>query len=456
MSKPNILIIHSHDLGDYLGCYGSPVLTPNLDQMAQEGVVLQNHFSTGTICCPSRGSLWTGCYPHTHGLMGLVPRGWALNVEKTPALPTLLKAEGYQTALFGLQHEHWDPFQLGYGEVYGESPYYCDEITPVFNAWLKERKDSTRPFMASVGFFDPHRIGIASQGFDPSMLGEPPSHFKRQVYQRHNADQVEVRPYLADIPEQREELADFYGAVNLVDSMVGKILATLEEVGLQENTLVIFTTDHGASFMHSKATLYDGGTKVAFLMRWPNVLPEGLNITALTSHVDVVPTILEWLDLPLPEVVEGESFAKCIEDESALGRDYLFAEKNYTQYFDPARMVRSQRYKYIRNGLRKCIYDFVLTEIEMSQASFRNNQAVNLYYSPRRVFEELYDLVNDPGEMNNLVENPEYKKTIVELRCMLDAHLTATEDPFIGLENELLMSEDVYAAVIKNKYQKNS
>ena len=120
MKKKNILVIHCHDLGDYLGCYGTPVYTPNIDRLAEEGVTLLNHFSTAAVCSPSRASMWTGCYPHTTGLMGLVPRGWEMDVDKCPTLMSYLKEEGYQTVLFGLQHEHWDPYRLSYDQVYGD------------------------------------------------------------------------------------------------------------------------------------------------------------------------------------------------------------------------------------------------------------------------------------------------------------------------------------------------
>ncbi len=95
LQRPNIIVITCHDLGDYLGCYGTPVHTPNLDRLAAQGVLLDNHFASASVCSPARGSLWTGCYPHTHGLMGLVPRGWEMDVERCPALPTLLKDVGY-------------------------------------------------------------------------------------------------------------------------------------------------------------------------------------------------------------------------------------------------------------------------------------------------------------------------------------------------------------------------
>jgi arylsulfatase A-like enzyme len=447
MDKKNVLVIHCHDLGDYLGCYGSPLKTPNIDRLAKGGVLLSNHFSTAAVCSPSRASMWSGCYPHTHGLMGLMPRGWEMDIEKCPTLMSYLREAGYQTLLFGLQHEHWDPYRLGYDAIYGKNPYYCDEITEEFVNWLKSKEPNDKPFFASVGFFDPHRIGLASQGFLKEQLGKLPSHFKRPIYQPVDANEVEVRPFLHDIPAQREELADFYGAVKLVDQMVGKILDTLEAVGLSNDTLLIFTTDHGASFLHSKATLYDGGVKVCCIWRLPRVLPEGHIIESLTSHVDLSSTILDLLGFQKTVIGNGSSFADVLKGDVKKYRDYVFAERNYTQYFDPSRMVRSHKYKYIRNGLRKCIFDFVITEIEMSQASFRNNKDIFSFYDSKRVLEEFYDLEDDPGEMHNKAGDSDFLPIVNQMRSVLDDHLESTNDPFRNLEIDLLMPEDVYADV---------
>jgi len=436
MQRPNLIIMTCHDLGDYLSCYGTPVQTPNLERMAAEGVVLENHFSTGSVCSPSRGSILTGCYPHTHGLMGLVHRGWALSTHVCPPLPELMHNVGYQTHLFGFQHEHWDPFRLGYREVHRpEGGIFCEQVVPIFTDWLRSHRPSEQPFLAAIGYTETHRLGLK------------PSHFRRDLYEPADPDEVAVPPFLPDVREVRAELAEFYGAVKHVDRMVGEVLDALDELGLSEDTLLIFTSDHGASFMHSKATLYDGGTKVACLFRWRGALPEGHRSAALTSHADIVPTIFDLLDLTVPEHVEGRGFARALRGESQQGRPYVFAEKNYTNYFDPARMVRSHSYKYIRKGLRTCIFDFVIPELELCPSSFRGNQAVFEFYSARRCREELYDLHADPGELHNLARDPRHSEALAELRQALDTHMVETDDPFRRFHNELMMPEADYERV---------
>ena len=446
--RPNVLFITCHDLGDYLGCYGTPVATPNLDAMASRGVVLENHFATATICCPSRGSLLTGCYPHTHELMGLINRGWELNVDRCEPLPRMLEAAGYETHLFGLQGEHWDPHRLGYREVHTVTSNFSDHVSPVFTEWLQTRTPTGRPFLANVGFFEPHRFGVASSGYRQELHGQLPSHFKRDEYDSADPDGVEVRPYLADVAQTRQELADFYGAVTFMDHHVGRVLQALDDAGLTDSTLVVFATDHGASFLHSKGTLYDGGTKVACLMHWPGVLPAGHRVRALTSHVDVLPSLLDLLELPDADAVQGQSFTSLARAEAGEGRRYVYAEKNYTQYYDPARMIRSNSRKYIRKGLNTCLFDFILTEIELSPASFRSVPAVARFYDAKRCTEELYDLDADPSEMNNLARDPDYDRVIAEMRAALDSHLSATDDPFRHLRNDLLMPTDVYDQIM--------
>jgi len=433
MNQPNVIIFTCHDLGDEISPYGVPVHTPNLERMAAEGVVMENHFSTGSVCSPSRGSIITGCYPHTNGLMGLTHRGWQLDVETCPPLPLLLGEMGFEAHLFGFQHEHGDPSRLGYQHVHKlPGPQHGERVVPLFTDWLRKRRPSDVPFLASIGIHEAHRAGLA------------PSHFRRDVYKAADPAEVEVPPYLPDIAEVREDLAQFYGAVSFADCMVGQVLDALDETGLSEETLLIFTSDHGASFMHAKGTLYDGGVKVALLMRMPGTIAEGHRSEAMTSHVDIVPTVFDFMGLTLPYQVEGSSFAPMAHGGAGRPRLYAFAEKNYTNYYDPARMVRSRHFKYIRKGLRTCIFDFVIPEVELCPSGFRQNRQVFEFYPAWRCTEELYDLCTDPGEMHNILESADHRQTLSELRTALNNHIVSTDDPFGHLRNDLAMPQHGY------------
>jgi N-sulfoglucosamine sulfohydrolase len=365
-----VILITPHDLGDFVGCYGHPVQTPHLDAIAAQGVIFEKHFSSGTICSPSRGAITTGCYPHTNGLMGLVHRGWVLNVAECPPLARLLRDAGYQTHLFGFQHEHYDFSQLGYEASHQGQGMNVEQVVPEFTAWLSSEEATARPFLASVGFFDVHRLGQ-----------QRPSTFKRDVYESAEESRVWVPPWLPDIPPVREELADFYGDITHMDRWIGEIVQALDKAGRAENTILVFTSDHGASFLHGKATLYDGGTKVPWLIRWPNEIPAGTRVTSLTSHVDILPTLLDLLGMPVPAQIQGRSMAALARGRAGEEREVVFAEKNYTNGYDPSRMVRSDRFKYIRKGLRTCIYDFLIPEIEGAKVQFRMPQVFSFYSS---------------------------------------------------------------------------
>jgi len=431
MPKPNVIVITPHDLGDFIGCYGHPIPTPHLDAIADQGVLFRNHFSTGTVCSPSRGSITTGCYPHTHGLMGLVHRGWALDVESCPPLARILLDAGYQTHLFGFQHEHYDPARLGYEHACPVEGMNVEQVVPRLVDWLRSQSAGTQPFLASVGFSDVHRIGAHG------------STFARDAYSSADPAQVEVPPWLPDLPVTRQELADFYGDIAHMDRWIGEITRVLDETGLAQNTVLVFTSDHGASFLHGKATCYDGGTKVPWIMRWPQAIPAKTRVPALTSHVDILPTLLDLLGLPIPAYVQGQSMVPWAKGGQGEERAYVYAEKNYTNYYDPTRMIRSSRFKYVRKGLRTCIFDFLIPEIEGAQVQFRMPQVFG-FYSARRCTEELFDLENDPGELNNLVEDSAYRDRLGALSAALDAHLAATDDPFREIVNGLMMPEDEY------------
>ncbi|NQU44519.1 sulfatase [bacterium] len=437
MTQPNLVIITCHDLGDFIHPYGVPVTTPHFDRLAAEGIVFENHFSTGTVCSPSRGSIVTGCYPHTHGLMGLTHRGWELDMANSPPLPKLLTEAGYSPQLFGFQHEAMDWRTLGYENNHSDS-CLCEKVADSFCEWLNTRKDDG-PFFASLGFFETHRLDLQ------------PSHFRRDAYESVPGDQVEVPAWLPDIETIRQDLADFYGMIQFVDAQIGRIFEALERKGIAEDTLVVFTTDHGASFIHGKATLYDGGTKVACLMRYPNVIPGGTRLAGLTSHVDLLPTIFDLLQLPASAIVQGRNVAGAVRGEGDTGREYVFAERNYTTSFDPARMARSGRYKYIRKGLQTCVFDFLIPEVELSTWDWRRTREVRAFYDSTRTTEELYDLQADPGELSNLAMDKAHTDVLDHMRRALDDHLRDTDDPFQNLQIPILMPENLMRQCIERR-----
>jgi len=408
---PNILIIICHDLGQQLGSYGDPSLrTSNLDRLAEEGVRFENHFCTTPLCSPSRGSIITGRYPHTNGLIGLAHRGFDLN-EGEMTVAHLLKAQGYETHLFGLEHEAREPdiVKLGYEFIHRERPFKCANVTPILVEFLKARAAKEgRPFFAMTGYSEVHR------------------RFDQEEYTPDDPKEVFIPPYLPDTPEVRLDIAQFHGLIHAVDSCVAEILGTLEEEGLAQNTWVIFTTDHGIAFPRAKSTLYDPGIKTALIMRWPKGFVGGKVYRELMSNVDLLPTILEAIGAPIRENIEGKSFLALLRGQEYQPREEIFAEKTYHDIYDPIRAIRTKRFKYIRSFEK--MPDLPLpSDIRKSLSARSIPQA----FKGERAPVELYHLEADPNEMNNLAGKDEYAEIEKELSARLTKWLEETEDPIL-------------------------
>ena len=424
-TRPNVLFIICHDLGTQLGCYGDPSLrTTNLDSLTETGVRFDNYFCTTPLCSPSRGSILTGRYPHSNGLNGLTHRGFSLNPDER-CLPELLAEAGYDTLLFGFQHEASDPRRLGYRWVSerGE-PARCALITPKVAEFLRGYAGGARqpdaggreaPFLAMVGFSEVHRD------------------FKHECYQPDDPAKVFLPPYLTDTPEVREDFADFHGLIHAADASVGDLLQTLAETGLAEDTWVIFTTDHGVPFPRAKSTLYDPGIRTALIMRWPAGFAGGRGRPParrgrgeLLSNIDLLPTLLEAAGLAIPPAVQGRSFWPLLAGGRYQKRDCVFAEKTYHDTYDPMRAIRTERYKYIRSYERRPWLPLP-TDIRRSLSG----RAMPAKYREPRDPEELYDLTCDAVEMDNLAGKPEHEEVRRNLADRLTHWQQETQDPLL-------------------------
>lgn len=383
--RPNLLLIHWSDLGRHLGTYGvRSVPSPNVDRLAAEGIRFDRAFATAPLCSPARGALFTGRYPHANGLMGNAHRGWAYHPgERT--LPMLLAAAGYHTALAGLQHEGDNPEALGFAETVSDptpAAEGCVEVTDAVVRWLGGRAGRRQPFLVTVGFHEVHRP-------------YPPGR-----YPPGDRAAVDVPAYLPDNPWTRADLAAFQAAIRLADLQVGRIVERLDRLGLAASTWVIFTTDHGIPFPRAKSSLYDPGIEVALVMRMPDGAPRPDAATRLFSHVDLVPTILDRLGVAVPPTVQGVSHARWLAgDGDAPGRREVFAEKTYHDVYDPMRCVRTERWKYIRSFTERPLLTLP-ADIEASPTR-RGYGDDHLRHRP---VEELYDLRDDPGERENVVD----------------------------------------------------
>ncbi|OAN38904.1 sulfatase [Mycolicibacterium iranicum] len=377
--RDNVLLVHWHDLGRYLGAYGhSDVHSPRMDQLAAEGILFTAAHATAPLCSPSRGSLFTGRYPQSNGLVGLAHHGWEYRAG-VHTLPQILSDKGWYTALFGMQHETSYPARLGFDE-FDVSNSYCEYVVDRVTGWLAE--PPAEPFFLTAGFFETHRP------------------YPHDRYQPADADAVTLPDFLPDTDDVRQDLADFYGSIAVADAAVGQILDTLETTGLDRATWVVFVTDHGPALPRAKSTLYDAGTGIALIVRPPrdrNAAPAVYR--ELFSGVDLVPTLLELLGVEVPLDVEGLSHARQLVNPTADSvRTEVYTMKTYHDSFDPIRAVRTKDYSYIENYAARPLLD-----LPWDIADSAPGRVLGPLSQDPRPQRELYDLAADPSEARNLL-----------------------------------------------------
>ena len=408
--RPNVVMIIVHDIGQHLGCYGAGLDTPELDSMAERGVRFTNYHCTAAQCSPSRGSISTGKYPHRNGLVGLAHIGWEID-EAERKLPQILNDAGYETFLFGHQHESADSASLGYTNIM-KSGNKARQSTECFIEHAAELAKLDKPFFASLGWVEPHRpYGV--EGYD----NDPP-------------DAVTLLPWLPDKPGIREDIGGLNGLVYEVDRCVGEVAKCLEETGLAENTLFIFTTDHGIAMPRAKGTCFDPGTKTALIMHMPGRYEGGRVYDELLSNVDFLPAICELTGATPPDDIDGRSFLPLLDGKPYEEHDHIFTEMTYHDRYNPMRAIRTRRFKYIRNFgerplvfLPKDIFDGLAGE-EMKDE----------YYADQRPEEELFDLEADPLEMNDVAGDDAYADVLKELRGRVDTWMRETNDRLLDGE----------------------
>jgi N-sulfoglucosamine sulfohydrolase len=418
MSKPNIILFITHDQGQFLGCYNSPqtpnsLKTPNLDNLAKYGIRFTNYFCTAPQCSPSRGGIQTSLYPHQNGLMGLVDRGWTLP-ESNKTLPMYLKENGYSTHLMGFQHESFDAYSLGYDTISKrrtEFFYNCHKMNKDYQAFFKEHQLNGKPFYLNIGLDQVHRPFRIWSG--------PPV----------NPENVKIPPYLPDNEIVRKDLSQFYSSIQGVDDCIGNILEMLEECGLKDDTLFIYTTDHGEAYPRAKCTLYDPGIKTLLLMSYPNSddIKKGNVYNQMISNIDLMPTLLDLIGVDLPEKVEGRSFLSLLQGKKYIFRKEIYSEKSFHEIYDPIRSIRTERFKFIKN------YEKNMDRYQIP-GDMRQDELGKYFLKiveKNRPTEEFYDLEDDPNEQNNLIDNPNYEEIIKELKDKLIDWMRRTEDPLL-------------------------
>jgi N-sulfoglucosamine sulfohydrolase len=386
--RPNIVYLHSHDTGRHIQPYGHQVPTPNIQRLADQGLLFRQAFSAAPVCSGSRAALLTGEYSHTNGMLGLAHRGYRL-ADYDHHLVHTLRAAGYRSTLIGEQHVSGDPEDIGYDEVVELGSTQASEVAP---AAARAIRDADGPYFLSVGFFETHRDFFEPTSVRDALYSLPPAN-------------------LPDTPATRRDMAAYKASARSLDQGVGTVLDAIED----ENTLVIFTTDHGLAFPGAKATLTDRGIGVLLIIRGPGGFTGGKVSDELVSQIDIFPTICELLGIERPAWLRGKSLL-------SETNDAVFAEITFHAAYEPQRAVRTKRYKYIRRYERP-----VLANIDDSPSK---DYLLAHGLAERDAPEEaLYDLVFDPNEAHDIAgDEPEIA---AELRARLQAWMEETSDPLL-------------------------
>lgn len=449
-TKPNVLFLLSDDHSyPYLGAYGNPdVRTPNLDQLAAEGLRADRAFVTSPSCVPSRASLMSGRSTVAADMV----RFSAPIRGDIVTLPDVLRAEaGYFTGVAGRYHHldgpedifaHRSPNMVALIDKhnlrtferrfdYSQAPGQMEDFGGKLASFLDQVPED-KPWFFWLNFSDPHHVWTMR---GPKGLPD--------------ASKLTVPPYLPDLPGVRGDLARHIAEIEHLDHDIADVLAVLRERGLAENTLVVFMGDNGMAFPHGKGTLYEPGVAVPLIVRWPGVVQPGRNTKALISGEDLAPTLIEAAGAKAPKAMTGISFLNLLRDESfPEERRYVFTQRGphggdggmsadtLAATFDLSRAVRSERYKLIYN----CTPHRKVAPIDsIQQPSWLEIQAahatgtlaepfVKAYFTTPRPSFELYDLENDPGEMNNLAGDPAYEQIQHELAMALAEKMLLDSD----------------------------
>ncbi len=454
--KPNVILILTDDQGYWsLGCTGNKeIRTPNIDKLAAEGVRFDNFFCTSPVCSPARASILTGRIPSQHGVHDWIRGGNGNTKNDVPieylegitGYTDLMAQRGYTCGICGKWHlgaagkpqksyTHWYVAkQAGAGtyidsemfrgeEIEQTKGYLSDVITDDAISFIKQCHEEGKPFYLNLTFTAPHGPLVDQhrkeyvEHYMQCSFGDIPQDPRHPWSPAHPVEIQYSESFASKDRKQvtlRDLLAGYYAAIQGVDDNVGRLMALLEQLGIRDNTLVVYMSDNGFNCGHhgiwgkgnatNPLNMYDTSVKVPCIFSMPGTIREGIVNDALLSQYDFMPTLLDFLNIDNPEadILPGRSFMPSLVSESEP--EYHESISVFDEY-GPARMIRTKEWKLIHR----------------------------YPYGP----DELYDLVHDPDEKHNLLsENRVFgydadfiDAKCTELRCRLDGFFRQYTDP---------------------------
>lgn len=429
--RPNIILIMGDDLSmTDIRPYGSTqVRTPNLARLAKEGLCLDNMFNIIPICAPTRQSLLTGLGPVRNG-------AWPNHSEiykGIKTLPTYMKELGYNAGLIGKRHygpEASFPFDFLGGRQHDDG---IGQDIDLSKAEEYVKKSGDKPFFLMVTSNQPH---------------EPWTRGDQKAY---DPEKIKFAPNMVDAEITRKQMARYFAEITYLDSLVGVCLDIVERSGQKDNTVVIFTTEQGNSFPFSKWTLYDQGLRSGFIVKWPGKVKPATRNPAMLEYIDITPTLIDIAGGNPSKIntgskdtygntgFDGRSFQKVLTGETTHMRDYVFGVNTTRGIINgsdayASRSARNTNFLYIHNFNYRNKYQNVVTRSPLFKQWMAKDSARTSFYVVRPE-EELYDLKNDPYELNNLAADPKYQTVKNELKTKVEEFMKQQGDE--GIQTEM-------------------
>ncbi|MBN2102919.1 sulfatase-like hydrolase/transferase [bacterium] len=417
--RPNILWLTSEDNGPFLGCYGDPnANTPNMDRLASEGIMFTHAFANAPVCAPARNSIITGMYASSLGTQHMRSKRAVPN--SITFFPQLLRQAGYYCT---------NNSKEDYNVAKKPDNVWDESSTQATYA----NRNPEQPFFAVFNFTVSHESSL---------------HQTTDV--QHDPDQMRLPDYHPDDPVIRHDWAQYYDRIAELDCQIGDRLNALEAEGLLDNTIVFYYSDHGGVLTRSKRFLYDSGIHVPFIVRFPkqyqHLAPSapGTMSNRLISFVDLAPTILSLAGVEIPSHMQGQAFLGL---QQRKPQDYVYCFRDrMDERYDLMRAVHSDKFKYIRNYMPHLIYGqhveylWRMPTTRRWESLYKQSKCAGSqrFFWEHKPAEELYDTENDPDEVKNLAEDPDYRKILFQMRQALNQWMEKIQDTGFIPEGEMI------------------
>jgi len=435
---PNILLLVAEDLSHRVGAFGDPLAhTPNIDALAERGTRFTRVFTTAGVCAPSRAALITGQHQisfgghHMRTSTGPLGEYYAQPAPEVRAFPELLRQHGYFT---------FTDSKLDYqfsGVRAGSGPFTIWDVDGAEDdAW--RQRAAGQPFFGMINFIETHESGVMRQTGAPhspthGMTQQMRAAITARIKTHTDPGKLSLEPYYPDLLEVRADIARHYDNIRIMDARVGRILAALRADGLAQDTIVVWTTDHGDGLPRAKRELLDSGIHVPMIVYQPGQTAAAVD-ERLVSFVDLAPTILRWAGIQLPPWLHGQALQQA---QASSQRRYVFASRDRIDAVqDRQRAVRDDRFKLIRSwhpevpGGHQLAYRDNLDMVRAWRQAFQQgtlDEVQRRWFEPAGEY-QLYDVQEDPHELENLADRAAYRDVLQRLNAALLGHLQRVGD----------------------------